>query len=226
MNRRRARPQNMSIYGDLSECWAPIGPPGRGTWDPVPGTASNGPSRTASSTPACLRLGAWDPRAGWRVGGVRVSPGGRGVGCRLGQPAGPAPGLPRAVGEGPTAPRNCLARGWAARAEPGCVPAALPRLGAVCRAPPTSFAQSVRREPRPQRLVPGWGRGGCGSPPAALNAIWARRPGGTPESRDDAPATTGRSRPSPSAATTAQPSPPGEGVPCLRFLAVQRPRPH
>lgn len=103
-------------------------------------------------------------RAG-RAGAPGPAGGLRGGSCV--PPAGPAPGLPRIVGEGPAAPRNCLARGWA-----------LSRVG-VCRCGLTSFGglcfpcapESPQRAQRRRFLAPVWGRGRWGSPATARMSL-------------------------------------------------------
>ncbi|KAB1266181.1 hypothetical protein Cadr_000019939 [Camelus dromedarius] len=102
----RARPgaraaQNMSIYGDLSERRAPIGPSGQGTWGPAPGPAPSrtAPNRPARVTPAHPRPPSRTPRGGRSPGVVAEAaprPGtaarrGGGPGCCT--PKLPGPGL-------------------------------------------------------------------------------------------------------------------------------------
>lgn len=109
MGRRRARPQNMSIYGDLSERRAPIGWPGRGTWgSPAGPRPQSAPPPTAPPAPARLQgPRARNPRAA-RSGGAGGSP----RGCQgLGE--GGSRGAHR-----PAPPRDCRASWGRARLHP------------------------------------------------------------------------------------------------------------
>lgn len=132
------------------------------------------PPPTAPPAPAGLRgPGARDPALPARVG-----PAGAPGGCERGEgriprgpPAGSAPGLPRVVGEGPAAPRNCLARGWVAPQSRGVSPRPGPPRGFGPRA-----SAPCERPPRaPQRAGPeGGSRGRAGG-----GGLPAGRPGGT-----------------------------------------------
>ncbi|XP_047400479.1 fascin-2 isoform X2 [Sciurus carolinensis] len=103
----------MSIYGDLSESRAPIGPPDRDTWGP-------GPARAAANRPA--RAAPARPRPCAGRPGLRGSRGGP-----RGGPAGPAPALPHrgegrprtgTAGPGRAAPRAGPDGRWALQSEP------------------------------------------------------------------------------------------------------------
>lgn len=217
----RARPQNMSIYGDLSERRAPIGPAGRGTWGSAPGTAPHPhrpqrprPRLPAPETPgpetlrrpACGR-GAPAPGACGRVAGRIVRPTSRprpgtaahhggGPGCT---PKLPGPGLGRVPSRGVSLRLNLFWGDFASRA------------------PPASSSPNLRREPSGgfwRRPGGGVGGGPCDCPNVTL-------PWGTLWSCDLAPVTLERNRRSHRAAATSPVPPPEEGAPCSGSLAAQ-----
>ncbi|XP_043319104.1 translation initiation factor IF-2-like [Cervus canadensis] len=133
----------MSIYGDLSERRAPIGPPERGTWGPEPGPAPR-PHRPQPPRPRCPRAPETPrmrPRADWRAGGMGGRPRGDfrsgrrgGQGADLGAP-----------------PRDCRAPWGRARLHPET---AWPGAG---RHPEQGHQGGFP--------APGWGRGGEGGGP-------------------------------------------------------------
>lgn len=175
----------MSIYGDLSERRAPIGPSGWGTWGPA---RAPPPACTAPNGPARAR----------RASGTRRP---RPRAARTGGAGGSPRGLREGRGEDPAGPTGRLRPGTAARrgGGPGCTPklpgpglGRAPKSGCVTAARSPEGLRSLRERPlrassprsaaswaRRRLPGPGRGRGAPRRPPWRHRGPAARGTSGT-----------------------------------------------